>query len=112
MIAKYTEFEQRYFGNAAPAVPASPLVALADRFMWKLNDAGPMSREELVDMALKEGFFPDAERAVQGVHSYAHEFIAKRANSRVARRKVRATHYLWWCSHGAPRAGAYRGFSC
>jgi hypothetical protein len=57
LIAKYTEFEQRCFGNAAPAAPASPL-----------NDAGPMSREELVDMAVKEGFFPDAEKAVQGVH--------------------------------------------
>jgi hypothetical protein len=27
-----------------------------------------MSRKELADLAVKEGFFPDAESAVQGVH--------------------------------------------
>jgi hypothetical protein len=48
MIAKFMEFEGRYLGNSSPVVPASPLVALADRFMRKLNDTGPMSREELV----------------------------------------------------------------
>jgi hypothetical protein len=53
---------------SSPVVPASPLVALADRFMRMLNETGPMSREELVNMAVKEGFFPDAESAVQGVH--------------------------------------------
>jgi hypothetical protein len=68
MIAKIMEFEERYLGNSSPVVPASPLVALADRFMRKLNDSGPMSREELVNMAVKDGFFPDAESAVQGVH--------------------------------------------
>ena len=36
--------------------------------MRKLNEVGPMSREELVDMAVKQGFFPDAETALQGVH--------------------------------------------
>ena len=65
MIAKLMEFEQ---GFVSPPVPSSPLVALADRFMRKLNDSGPMSREELVNMAVKDGFFPDAESAMQGVH--------------------------------------------
>jgi hypothetical protein len=68
MIAKFMEFEERYLVNSSPVVPASPLVALADRFMRKLNEAGSMSREELVDLAVKEGFFPDSESAVQGVH--------------------------------------------
>jgi hypothetical protein len=68
MIAKFTEFEQQFFGNVSPPVPSSPLVALADLFMRKLNEVGPMSREELVDMAVKQGFFPDAETALQGVH--------------------------------------------
>ena len=27
-----------------------------------------MSREQLADLAVREGFFPDAESAVQGVH--------------------------------------------
>ena len=68
MIAKFMEFEQRFLGNAPPPIPSSPLVALADLFMHKLNEVGPMSREELVNLAVKEGFFPDAENAVQSVH--------------------------------------------
>jgi enamine deaminase RidA (YjgF/YER057c/UK114 family) len=68
MVAKFMEFEQRYLANVSPAVPTSPLVALADLFMRRLNEAGPMSREELVDLAVEQGFFPDAENAVQGVH--------------------------------------------
>ena len=68
MIAKFMEFEQRFLGNVSPPVPSSPLVALADLFMHKLNEVGPMSRAELVNLAVKEGFFPDAENAVQGVH--------------------------------------------
>jgi hypothetical protein len=67
MVAKFMEFEQ-HWANVSPAVPTSPLVALADLFMRRLNEASSMSREELVDMAVKEGFFPDAESAVQGVH--------------------------------------------
>jgi hypothetical protein len=68
MIAKLMEFEQQFLGTVSPPVPSSPLVALADRFMHKLNEVGRMSREELVDLAVKEGFFPDAESALQGVH--------------------------------------------
>jgi len=68
MIAKFMEYEQQFFGNVSPPVPSSPLVALADLFMRKLNEAGSMSREELIDMAVKQGFFPDVENASQGVH--------------------------------------------
>jgi hypothetical protein len=66
MIAKFMEFEERFL--TPPVVPASPLVALADLFMKKLNDAGQMSKHELFDMAIKEGFFPDAETAAQGIY--------------------------------------------
>ena len=69
MIAKFMEFEQRSWGNVSPPVPSSPLVALADLFMHKLVETGSMSREELVDLAVKEGFYPDAENAAQGIHS-------------------------------------------
>jgi hypothetical protein len=61
MIAKFTQFEQWFFGNLSPSVTSSPLVALVDLFMRKLNEAGSMSRGELVDLAVKQGFFPDAE---------------------------------------------------
>jgi hypothetical protein len=67
MIAKFMEFDQRYLGTVSTPVP-SPLVALADLFMQRLNEVGPMSREGLIDLALKEGFFPDTETAAQGVH--------------------------------------------
>ncbi len=68
MIAKFTEFEQRYFRSGPPPDKSSALVTLADLFMHRLNEAGPISREGLVDLAVKEGFFPDAETAAQGVH--------------------------------------------
>ena len=67
MIAKFMEFEERFLPKP-PEVPASPLLALAELFLRKLNDAGRMSRQELIDMAVKEGFFPDAETAAQSVH--------------------------------------------
>jgi len=68
MIAKLMEFEQGFVAPVAPPAPSSPLVALADRFMHRLNEVGRMSREELVELAVKEGFFPDAASALQGVH--------------------------------------------
>ena len=68
MLAKFMEFEERFLHNTAPVVPPTPVVALADLFMKKLNDAGQMSKQELIDMAIKEGFFPDAETTAQGVH--------------------------------------------
>ena len=68
MIAKFMEFEQRYFRSDFPAVQSSALVTLADLFMHRLNEVGPMSREELVDLAVKEGFFADSETAAQAVH--------------------------------------------
>ena len=67
MIAKFMEFEERFLANVSPAAP-SPLLALADLFMRRLNETGQLSKKELVDLAVKEGFFPDAEHASQGVH--------------------------------------------
>jgi len=67
-ISKFMEFEQRYYGHVSPPVQSSPLVALSDLFLHRLNEVGSMSREELVDLAVKEGFFSDAETAAQGVH--------------------------------------------
>ena len=68
MIDKFMEFEERFLRNTSPVTPASPLLALAELFMKKLNNAGQMSKEELIDMAVTEGFFPDADTAMQGVH--------------------------------------------
>ena len=68
MIAKFMEFEERFLHTTPPVTPASPLVALAELFLKKLNNAGQMSKQELIDMAVTEGFFPDADTAAQGVH--------------------------------------------
>ena len=79
MTAKFMEFEERFLHNTPPATPASPhnmppaspassLLALGELFLKKLNSAGQMSKQELIDMAIKEGFFPDADTAAQGVH--------------------------------------------
>ena len=68
MIARFIEFEDRHMPNVTRTVPASPLVVLADRVMETLNDAGRMTRQELIDMAVKAGFFCDAESATQGIH--------------------------------------------
>jgi hypothetical protein len=68
MIAKFMEFEERFLHTTPPAPPASPLVALAELFLKKLNNAGQMSKQELIDMAVTEGFFPDPDTAAQGVH--------------------------------------------
>lgn len=68
MIAEFMEFDRRFLGNVSPPVQSSPLVALADLFMHRLSEAGSMSREELFELAVKEGFFADKEQAVQGVH--------------------------------------------
>jgi hypothetical protein len=69
MIAKFMEFEERFLHSTTPPVtPASPLVALAELFLKKLNKVGQMSKQELIDMAVTEGFFPDADTAAQGVH--------------------------------------------
>lgn len=69
MINEFMELEERFLGKLPSPGPApSPLLALADLFMRKLNEASQMSRQELVDLAVAEGFFPDAEHASQGVH--------------------------------------------
>jgi hypothetical protein len=68
MVAKFVDFEQRLSGSGSAPVPSSPLVALADLFMGKIDQEGSMSREQLIDLAVKEGFFPDAGSAVQAIH--------------------------------------------
>ena len=68
MIAKFMEFEEQFLHTPPRVTPASSLVALGELFLKKLNNAGQMSKQELIGMAVTEGFFPDADTAVQGVH--------------------------------------------
>ena len=57
MIAKFMEFEERFLHNTLPVTQASPLLELAELFLKKLNNAGQMSKQELIDMAVTEGSF-------------------------------------------------------
>jgi hypothetical protein len=66
MIGKFIEFEQRYMGTAATP-PSLPQLPLSDFFVRKLNEIGPMSKDDLIDLAVKEAYYPDTESAVQGV---------------------------------------------
>jgi hypothetical protein len=67
MLAKLLEFEQQETGNVPPVAPKSPQLSLADFFERKLIESGPLSKDDLCNMAMKEGYFPDAESARQTV---------------------------------------------
>lgn len=68
MIAEFMELEQRFSGKLSPET-RSPMVSLGDLFVRKLNEVGPMSKDDLIDLAVREGYFPNAEKARQGVQS-------------------------------------------
>ena len=63
--------EQRRMANEAPL--ALPPVhqqppSLADFIMHKLNELGPLSKDDLVNLSLQEGIFADPESADHGIH--------------------------------------------
>ena len=56
-LGKLMEVENRRMANVLPlALPGpAPQLSLADFIMHKLNEIGPMSKDEFVDLASKEG---------------------------------------------------------
>jgi hypothetical protein len=52
--------------NPTPA--QAPQMSLADFIMQRLTEIGPMSKEALVNLALREGLFADVESADRAVH--------------------------------------------
>ena len=64
MLAKLVEFEQREIGNVPPD---SPQHSLADFIERKLIELGPLSRDELCNLAIKEGLCGDIQSAAQTV---------------------------------------------
>jgi hypothetical protein len=65
--------EQRHMANEVPL--ALPQVhqqqqppSLADFIMHKLNELGPLSKDDLVNLSLQEGIFADPESADHGIH--------------------------------------------
>ena len=51
-----------------------PQISLSEFILRKLNDIGPMSKEDLITFAMKDGMFPDAESTDS---SYAWERVAE-----------------------------------
>ena len=70
-LGKLMEVENRRMANVLPLAVQEPAsqMSLADFIMHTLNEMGPMSKDDIVDLASKEGYFSDAENADRGVHA-------------------------------------------
>jgi hypothetical protein len=57
--------------QSAPAPQQSPgqKLSLSDFIMHSLNEAGAMSKDDILNLALKDGYFADAESADRGVQA-------------------------------------------
>ena len=75
MIIELLEIERQPLDNAPPA---SPQLSLADFFERKLIDIGPMSKNDLRNLAMKEGYFPEAESDCQSVDATLEDIIGKK----------------------------------
>lgn len=80
MAAKLLEFEQQEMGNVPQGVtpPASPQLSLADFLERKLIEIGPLSKDDLRNLATKGGYFPDTESAAQTVDATLTNIVGQR----------------------------------
>jgi predicted phage gp36 major capsid-like protein len=69
-VVTLIDCEQRRLSGGMPAQPAEvqPL-PLADFFLRRLSESGPLSNEDLRALAVKEGYFADSEIAARGVQA-------------------------------------------
>lgn len=86
-VVKLLEAEHRRMANVLPiptsqptaqqnAAPQSaqqqivqPQVSLSEFILRKLNDIGPMSKDDLINFAYQDGMFADAESTERAVHA-------------------------------------------
>ena len=82
-LSKLMEVEHRRMANVlplatqAPAPQSSPApqqspgpqLSLSDFIMRSLNEAGAMSKDDILSLALNDGYFADAESADRGVQA-------------------------------------------
>jgi len=54
---------------SGPRPMVLPRQSLADFLARSLAETGPRSQDDLSNFAVQEGYFPDAERALPGVHA-------------------------------------------
>ena len=67
MLAKLIELEQAEMGAAS--VPTASQPSLVEFLERKLIEIGPLSKDDLCNMAMKEGYFPDAQSSAQDVEA-------------------------------------------
>jgi hypothetical protein len=81
-VVKLLEAEHRRMANVLPiatsqaTAPQSaspqimpPQISLSEFILRKLNDIGPMSKDDLINFAYKDGLFADAESTERAVHA-------------------------------------------
>jgi hypothetical protein len=68
------EYRRRSAAPVAEAAPMAPPPAptplpLADFLVRRVNEAGPLSKDDLRQLAVRAGYFQDAETATRSVHA-------------------------------------------
>jgi hypothetical protein len=75
LLAKLLEFEQAEMGSAPSGVNApSP----ADFLERALIERGPLSKDHLCKLAVKQGYFPDAQSAAQTIDAMLGEIVERK----------------------------------
>lgn len=80
-VVKLLEAEHRRMANVLPIAPQAaaqqsapqqivpPQISLSEFILRKLNDIGPMSKDDLINFAFKDGLFADVESTERAVHA-------------------------------------------
>ena len=77
-VVKLLEGEHRRMANVLPIASSAraanaqqmvPQISLSEFILRKLNDIGPMSKDDLINFAFKDGLFADAESTERAVHA-------------------------------------------
>lgn len=69
-LGKLMEAEHRRMANVLPLqTQAAPQPSLADFILQRLGEMGPMSKDDLVNLSLKEGLFDDRDGADRALHA-------------------------------------------
>jgi hypothetical protein len=80
-VVKLLEVEHRRMANVLPIAPQAaaqqsapqqivpPQISLSEFILRKLNDIGPMSKDDLINFAFKDGLFADVESTERAVHA-------------------------------------------
>lgn len=68
MEAEHRRMAEGFPLQSQPAPQPQSQVSLPDFIMQRLNEIGPMSKDALVNLALREGLFSDFESADRAVH--------------------------------------------